>query len=855
MLLQIPVCYCHRGGEFQVIHQDQSRTFKTSHRNPDTFLLTVFSSDCQLIRQPVIHGSLVELVFHLRLKTRPPAPQQDDDPLYRIWQNPVPALHEEALARFTRRQAALASLFSVWKETGQCKIEVFAIPLDHQYSKSTLSFRGLKGIDRLLVDQIRSMMDSFVELHLAVVHKYIGYDDDDWNAFGRLRTYSFTGKKKIANLTERDWTEFLASNFVDRNDRRLKLPPLPINIPDELIGDEGQVFHLDRQLDPDRFEGGQFDGLVFHRPALIMWPRKKSLSVALCFGLDSALDVVEQGHFPGSPCQPQEPLDIQVRLLLAYTSKYPLNSWFVHTLPWTCRDQRCFAAQPASLAVASQRVTRLLDICLRWNLRSAGLELLEILGTSSGDVWQDQWYFCSLCSASCKPKSGAVFVGGVHSNSVAVSLAKLINMLGWSTDVKALVARLLQHADQLGPLCHLALSLHRLENHVAAASVFTQTCKMLMSQDVDFFEILKAIPSYIETARVIDPECLDGFFLFLRDLGEEYTPHLVASFQSAEPKLLKDLPEGFQELYISLCSRLEANVDNPMPPWTWYYQSSSTMDGLHLAASHLMSAVLWLQDAELLRSFLDRITQPTPPGKRSIIPALLATHSSWATPSGGPLAQSTVAELVSIRIRQLSRYHKSPSKTRWEQPNAVLDGFPQVEAFLRSNEKAWTFDGFANQEEVNDLVARLTRHAEPNSGYHVEIVETGGPDGNAFVKVAKTDAIFQSMRKELKALKVEAKGMLNQDKEAGPSASPKTIVVRSAATVAVQPWQSDLEALKDETYGLLNKEPVAGPSGPAKTTVVRSCGTLAVRKRKFQTDETGLPIMKRSKRIMALEKK
>ena len=788
MLLQIPVRHSHHGGELKVIHQEQrSQSFKTSHHNPGAFSLTVFSSDCQLIRKPIIHGSLVEVVFHLRLKSRPPALQQDEDPLYRIWQNPAPSPPDEALARVTRKQAAFANLFNVWKNLAHSKIELFAIPLDHQYSKKNLSFRSLKGIDRLLVDVIQSLLGGFVELHLAVVHKYIGYDDDDWTTFGRLRTNAYSGHADVDHMPERDWTEFLASNFVDQNDRRLKLPPLAITVPDELIGNEGQVFHPPLQSNPDRFEGGDYDGQIFHRPALIMWPRNQSLTVALCFGLDSGLDVVEQGSAPESPCHPHQSVEIQVRMMLAYTYKAPLKSWFAHTLPWTCSDQRCFAAQPIPLAVAHQRVERLVSLCLRWNLHSAGLELLKVIGNNFNNVEFDDFYFCSSCSASSKP-GRVVFVGGVHSNSVAASLAKLIDMLGWTAPVEALVTRLLaHHAEQVGPLCHLALSLHRLGNHIAARFVFNQMWKLMNQVDMDFNEILKGIPSCIEAAFVIDRKYLSEYLCSLRDLGDEYTPHIVASFRSVDLKLIKDLPE-VRELYISLCWKLEAHVRDPMPPWTWIYQSASMMDDFGWTASQLMSSILWLQDAELLRSFFERIAQPTPPGKRNIIPALLATRNTWASPSG-PLVESLVQALISVRILQLSRFRKASSKMCWEQPDAVLDGFPQVEEFLRSNEKTRTFDGFATEEEAKDLTDSLTLHAEPNSGYNVQVVKTVGRGGKISVKVTKTDIIFQSIQRELAALTAESKGLLmDREKETADLAgtAKTTAVVGSRVAPALK---------------------------------------------------------------------
>lgn len=49
-------------------------------------------------------------------------------------------------------------------------------------------------MDRQLVSVLQSLLGHFVEFHLAVVTKYIGFDPDDWIAFGNERTGRRTGK-------------------------------------------------------------------------------------------------------------------------------------------------------------------------------------------------------------------------------------------------------------------------------------------------------------------------------------------------------------------------------------------------------------------------------------------------------------------------------------------------------------------------------------------------------------------------------------------------------------------------------------------------------------------------------------
>lgn len=478
---------------------------------------------------------------------------------------------------------------------------------------------------------------------------------------------------------------------MDLSDRHLKLPPLAITVPDELVGVDELVFHH-HPGDPNRLVGGVHDNLKFDRAALVIWPRIKSLTMALCFGLEAALDVVEQGQQLDSPCNPIESIETQVQSLLEYTVAHPITSWFAHTQPWICSDLRCFKSQPVPFSVASQRSVRLLNLISRWNLRDAGIQLLNILGADIGDG-KIECFTCHSCKASSHhfEEEGIVYIGGIHSDKLAELLAEFIVKIGWETpSLPNLVANLFGEApNQIGPLCHLAVCLNRLQCYDAAYFVCNQACMFLCALRVP--RLLKtkspstAIASCIQMILTLTGNSKSGqssnqlnvILHHLKSVGKEFTPYLINCLQQCDLTHFNNLP-SYRKFYLELCANLELHVEDILPPWQWFYESSTRMDvPVGLAAAHLMSSLLWLEDPEVVSSFIHRKIQPQLPGRRNIIPFLLSTRHIWApSSSGNPTVQDAVRTLVTTRVLQLLRFKNE--KECWEQPDAVLVEFPEV---------------------------------------------------------------------------------------------------------------------------------------------------------------------------------
>lgn len=85
--------------------------------------------------------------------------------------------HVGVIAQLSQNEQQFRDLFSNWRKIDHCWL--YAGPLEHDYCKQNLLFSSLEGIDRSTVNLILSILGDFVEVHLAIVTKYIGYKEDD----------------------------------------------------------------------------------------------------------------------------------------------------------------------------------------------------------------------------------------------------------------------------------------------------------------------------------------------------------------------------------------------------------------------------------------------------------------------------------------------------------------------------------------------------------------------------------------------------------------------------------------------------------------------------------------------------
>lgn len=250
VILQIPVVGGYRGGELRLQNRNlTSESFSSSKNSHRSYYLTIFYDDCRETMETVTKGTRLELVFNLRYKTPidiSPKHLVEDvkSPLYRIWQQPISSPPEEVVDALSLKHRSLRELFDCWRQVSHQRVELYAIPLHHSYSKDSLSFSSLKGVDRAKTQLITSTLGDFVEIHLAMITKYVGFKEEDWCASGKEFMMKKSGKRP-EYMKEADWTDYYAGHWVDREDRKLLIPPLSIAVPDEFLGSTEEAFVCD----------------------------------------------------------------------------------------------------------------------------------------------------------------------------------------------------------------------------------------------------------------------------------------------------------------------------------------------------------------------------------------------------------------------------------------------------------------------------------------------------------------------------------------------------------------------------------------------------------------------------------
>ena len=670
MFLQIPVEDGFSGGDFELKNRNQtSETFETSRNSHRYCYLTVFYNDFNIMIDPIETGSRLELVFDLC----------HDNSVGRVPQPNPP--------QFSEKQKKFQNLFSCWKENSW--VDLIAIPLDHSYSKSNLTFASLKGADRIIVDQIVSLLGDFVDVHLATVTKYIGYNnEDDWAVSGIHRMK----RKKGGNLKiirERDWTEYWAGDWNAVQDCQLKsLPPLEMFVPDHLLGHEETVF--EKKTEDENFSN--FEGLEFKRQMVILWPRKKIFNIAIAFRLlDQALDFVEENSVA-------ETKELEMNSLIQFCEEHPAEAWC--DIGSGCDNLRCVNARGSSSTVMEKRALRLINLCLRWKMKNCGLELINLLFKTDFvcDVFR-----CWNCYNEICDSYSSSFVGGVCSDDVASALAELIDMVGWDTGFNENISKF--HIGEkfdvkhIGHLAHLVVCLVN-HNCLDGAKVVRD----------EIFEILKmenhlknlkyagesfgsciAMLALVDGLFASEDVVLDKLFAHFKTFSAEHSLHVIGWLSKIDTTLFKSITQldYYPELLANLESKLKVcNFPNIGESFTKQ----------EIAAAQLMSSYLKLQDGPMLKALIDRITSP---GSRILLSSVLCTRNAWTVPSSS-LVDATLAQLVAGQFQQLSQFTTSIFSSKQHS----LPEHSAVELFLRSNEKSMTYN-LANEEEAQKFVSKF----------------------------------------------------------------------------------------------------------------------------------------------------
>ncbi|EFJ18037.1 hypothetical protein SELMODRAFT_420503 [Selaginella moellendorffii] len=235
MILQLPTSTGHSGGALAVRQGRQCCEFDFSDGSSSHYFSTIFFCDCEHQLKEVTSGSRLCLVFSLVRSNVEFIPAEN-----------VPSF-VSALPRTIKTSARVTGrVVSSWRF------------LWHKYSKTSLSFAGLKGHDRVVAALVRAC--EFLELHLCMLTKHKTVTDDSE-------------------------VEYVIDNWIRADDQPAKFMKWNIDIKQEVLktatnyGDDDDADLFD--FLEDEFQGtgmmagneGGTDQYFYHVAVLVVWPK------------------------------------------------------------------------------------------------------------------------------------------------------------------------------------------------------------------------------------------------------------------------------------------------------------------------------------------------------------------------------------------------------------------------------------------------------------------------------------------------------------------------------------------------------------------------------------------------------
>lgn len=380
------------------------------------------------------------------------------------------------------------------------------------------------------------------------------------------------------------------------------------------------------------------------------------------------------------------------------------------TISYCCsKPRRVWSAR--SSTVPGQVTHRLLQVCIDLEATEQGLILLSLLAedfpSSPVTVSDDISY-----ETNSKYE-------GIQTSQVAIALAKLIQMAGWSACSEA-ISRLLtpvKIAAQMEPLAVLATSLMKHGLIDVAIYIADRICPILFSPERSWDS-----PVYNATAEMIFsfedwPESNNYergtlYITMARKIPASYLCNVIVYIKKTLCDLIQRSLQP-NKLYSELCQILVKNNLTAV--------RATSVNGESILIE-VIKCLLWFNDYQILQDFVKRVTLPTK-GNNTSLQALVSSNKVWDTCCASAKGKQILQLLVDCRLRELSLMQ--PPVFTWMQPDAVMPKYPEIEAFLRSKELTLTYSTkFPNVNE-----ARLW--AVEAFGYGFEMLSS--PDSNFFM--------------------------------------------------------------------------------------------------------------------------
>ncbi|XP_057372232.1 uncharacterized protein LOC130693129 [Daphnia carinata] len=632
MFLQIPVKNGYEGGILKVNHQKESRIFDNSQTSKRCFYTTIFFAGCEHELTELKQGWRIVFTFSLVWKWT------------RSLFMPLPA---DASLLFAAKE--IERILSPWHLPDDAQRRCLAIPLEHNYTVTSLSFAGLKGRDRLTASLLRSV--NFVDLHLASVRH-------------RMKPLATTISNMDNPLLQRivkkeeHRTECWVSS---QTDGPLAYQGLEIDFDSEVVYPLFSRLQINwDDTEPRNSTNHEEESpleCTYCQALLVVWPKTSTIDLACRSGFMGVLDLLE--------CLARKLPAEEFLFLLGKTVTFCCAN---PHLVW-CPSRKFFSP-------AGQVTYRLLQLCIDLDAIDQGLILLTLITNDlpTGKTLVRDHH--DIATAD---------IEGLQTNEIAVTLAKFIALAGWDSCEEAIKRFFtpVRMARQMEPLTVLVTSLISHGLHANAVYVADHLCPVIFASPFCWksstystvaemvFRLeewsessnLLRVEAYLELARAIETANLCQVMIYVHKKLNQF---------------VKNIP-GMQHFYQAL-GQIFVERD--------FLSLRSVSEKGEPIVVDVFKCLLWLNDSAILKDFLRRITMPTRQNNYCL-QVVLASSAIWKACLASEDGKKLLQMLIDSRLRELSLL--KPPVFSWQQMEAEIPNCSEVEHFLRSNQLSTTF--------------------------------------------------------------------------------------------------------------------------------------------------------------------
>lgn len=312
--------------------------------------------------------------------------------------------------------------------------------------------------------------------------------------------------------------------------------------------------------------------------------------------------------------------------------------------------------------------------------------------------------FIQLCDESFR----RLFIESICKNEVTGS---------WSQTHKYQLFHSLINSMDIWSKLELSLKLHILNScNTLVETWITQIVQLLSSDNGTTIHGQGQPP--IDALRLKISKCAQLFILTEKSRFDPLQMTAVISFQ---PFFAKLPPSRLLDLVVDLYvaeSKVVPNLKKFAFCLNWYRDVCRlffSQDFVPLVASKrnviedIFHVLAWLDDEQCWNSFALQVCKGIPLGQsRLIVRVILVRTEIQSIIQNSSFAFSAFNQIVSHAADQ-AKFLKDPPPFTWKQPNAVVNGHPDIESFLRSDQECVSLHKFKGIAEARRYAVQLEK--------------------------------------------------------------------------------------------------------------------------------------------------